>query len=114
MNEVAQGDSVKEPTQRKPNMAEFISAVLGWTDNTLRVLEHLLSVPEEAIAVFKDGDGPEQSVQLTGDARKGFMVALLTIRASLQESPQYDLLMDLQQAADTSEEPTHEAPGTVQ
>lgn len=114
MNEVEQGDSAKEPTQRKPNMAEFISAVLGWTDNTLQVLEHLLNAPEEAIAVFQEGDGPEQSVQLTGDARKGFMVALLTLRAALQESPQYDLLIDMQQATDTPEEPTHEAPSTVQ
>jgi len=54
------------------NIDTFVQMLIGWHQDKVRVLEHMLAVPEGTAVSFNG----EDDISLSGDVYKGFQIGL--------------------------------------
>lgn len=64
--------SEKLDTVHVENIDHFIQILFAWHENKVKVLEHMLQIPEGTVVTFND----EGEQTLEGDLHKGFIIGL--------------------------------------
>lgn len=79
----AQAMSETPSTIMIESLDEFVQALVGWHQNRVATLKHIMEVPEGTEVMFNE-DAP---TVLEGDVRKGFVLGLRCALEQLGELP---------------------------
>lgn len=79
------------------DLDRFVAVLMDWHQTKVKVLEHLLEIPEGAEVVFNEGATQE----LTGDLRQGFLIGLSVALIELGNLP-----FAVEESTETSDAPT--------